>query len=113
MYHGDSKPLIKESLDNRDQELIAEKYLRDKFDNFTIDVPRGGRLENIDVLGTAKDERSSELVIVIASVTSSSGKRRRSRAKTLNSYSGRDKVYFFDAEESRPEDLHEGGIRRT
>jgi hypothetical protein len=107
VYHGDSKPLIKESLDNRDQELIAEKYLRDKFDGFTIDVPRGGRLEDIDVLGTANDEENGEPVTVIASVTSSPGKRRRPRVKTLNSYSDRDKVCFFDAEESRPEGLHE------
>lgn len=107
VYYGDSKPLIKESLDNREQELIAEKYLRANLNEFTIDVPRGGRLENIDVLGSTRDERSGELKTVIASITSSSGNRRKSRIQTINSYIDRDEVYFFDAEESRPNDLHE------
>jgi len=107
VYNGDSKPLIKEALDNRDQELIAEKFLRDRFNGFTIDVPRGGRLENIDILGTAEDESGGELKTVVASVTSSSGSRRKNRIETLNSYSDRDEVFFFDAEERRPEKLHD------
>lgn len=106
VYHGDSKPLIQISLDNHEQELIAEKYLREKFDDFTLDAPRGGKLENIDVLGTATDKDSGELKDVIASVTASSGNHRRSRIRTINSYSDRDEIFFFDAEDSRPGDLH-------
>jgi hypothetical protein len=106
VYHEDSKPLITTSLSHHDQELIAEKYLRDKLDDFTLDAPRGGALENIDLLGTVKDESAGGLKTVVASVTSSSGSHRRDRIKTINSLSDRDEVYFFDAEESRPVTLH-------
>lgn len=107
VYRGDSKPLIQTSLDNHEQELIAEKYIRDKLTKFTLDVPRGGRLENIDVLGTATDDDSSELKTVVASVTSSSGGRWRDHVRAINSYSDRDEVYFFDAKDSRPANLNE------
>jgi len=106
VYHGDSKPLIQTSLDNHEQELIAEKYIRDKLTKFTLDVPRGGRLENIDILGTAKHDDSDELKTVVASVTSSSGGRRRDRIEAVNSYSDRDEVFFFDARDSRPSNLN-------
>jgi len=107
VYHGDSKPLIRISLDNHEQELIAEKYLRDLLNDFTLDAPRGGKLENIDVLGTSKDEDTDDLNTVVASVTDSAGSHRIGRIKSINSYSDRDEVYFFDAEDSRPGDLHE------
>ena len=107
VYHGDSKPLIQISLDSQEQELIAEKYIRDKHNSFTLDVPRGGKLENIDVLGTAKDGDSGELKTIVASVTSSTGSRRKDRVGAINSYSDRDEVYFFDAEDSRPANLDE------
>ncbi|AXR82302.1 hypothetical protein AArcMg_2306 [Natrarchaeobaculum sulfurireducens] len=107
VYHGDSKPLIQTSLDSHEQELIAEKYIRDRLTKFTLDVPRGGRLENIDVLGTARDDDSSKLMTVVASVTSSSGDRWRDRVRAINSYSDRDEVYFFDAKDSRPAHLNE------
>jgi len=107
VYHGDSKPLIQTSLDHHEQELIAEKYIRDKVTKFTLDAPRGGSLENIDVLGTAKGNDSSKLMTVVASITSSSGSNRKDRIQTMNSFSDRDEVYFFDAKDSRPENLDE------
>jgi hypothetical protein len=105
VYHEDSKPLITTSLSHHEQELIAEKYLRDRLDDFTLDAPRGGTLENIDLLGTVKDKSAGRLKTVVASVTSSSGRHRRDRIKTINSLNDRDEVYFFGADESRPGNL--------
>lgn len=107
VYQGNNKPLITTSLSSHDQELIAEKYLRDKLDDFTLDAPRGGTLENIDVLGTVKDEDNGNLKTVVASVTSSTGGRLKGRVEDINFYSDRDEVYFFDAEDSRPRNLHD------
>ena len=107
MYHGDSKPLIQTSLDSHEQELIAEKYLRDKHNSFTLNVPQDSKLENIDVLGTAKDGDLDKLKTIVASVTSSTGSRQRGRVRAINSHSDRDEVYFFDAEDSRPASLDE------
>jgi len=46
------------------------------------------------------------LKTVVASVTSSSGGRRRDRIEAVNSYSDRDEVFFFDARDSRPSNLN-------
>jgi len=108
VYYGDDKPLIKEALDHRGQELIAEKHLRENYNNFTLDAPRGGKLENIDILGSA--ESSDGLKTVMASVTSSSGSRRRNRIEAANAYTNRGEVFFFDAEENRPEQLDDNAM---
>lgn len=105
VYHGNSKPLIRDALNPSDEELMAEKYLRAAVPNFRLSAPRGGDLSNIDILGTSHEADSDEMRTVVASVTSSTGDHRRERVETINDFANRDDVYFFDAEGSRPTGL--------
>jgi hypothetical protein len=105
VYHGDNKPLIRDALNPREEELMAEKYLRETVPNFRLSAPRGGELRNIDILGTSSDAETGEMRAVLASVTSSTGSHRHERIQTINDFSERDEVYYFDAEGSRPDNL--------
>lgn len=107
VYQGEAKPILPDSLRDREQELLAEKYLRNRLTDFRLEAPRGGRLENIDLLGSTMKEDEGEITKVVASVTSSTGGRRQERVQTINSYSDRTEAYFFDLEGARPSNLDE------
>jgi len=97
VYEGDTIPKDIAVLSNDDQELMAERRLRERLDGFRLGSGRGGGLQYIDILGSTETDR------VVASVTYSSYE--NDRIEAVNSFADDSRTYFFARGRERPEDL--------
>lgn len=90
------------SLDRNDKELLAEKWLRSNYEDFQLDAPRGGKLQNVDIIGSTQEKT------IFAQVTGGVKERARERGEKLADYTGRySDVYLFAPDDSQPQ-LPEG-----
>jgi len=99
IYNNEPVPETLESLSSDNQELIAERWLRNHFENFQLDAARGGVLEHIDILGSTDSSR------IVASVTSASSYTEE-RIKSINEFADETKAFFFGRSNKRPDKLH-------
>ncbi|MDL0122391.1 hypothetical protein [Halobacterium salinarum] len=101
-FFDEPTPRQFEVLSSDDHELMAEHWLRSKLSEFSLDAPRGGTMEAIDILGSAQKE--GELVPIYASVTNSTGGYESSRVEAINSYPQHADRYFIGGG-SKPDGL--------
>jgi len=85
------------SLDGNQKELLAEKWLRNHYEDFQLDAPRGGKLQNVDIIGSTQEKT------LFAQVTGGVAERARERGQKLADYTGEHSdTYLFAPEDSHP-----------
>lgn len=92
------------SLDGPQTELLAEKYLRDRYEDYQSDAVRGGRLQHVDILGSTTD------MAIYAQVTKSeTAEYVDERIQGIRGYVGPEsEVFIFAPEDARPQELPKG-----